>query len=556
MALIVWPAIAAARRPADEVGRPTGTPFLRRTGLDIVLLVLAVVGLWQLQRTGSVASAAEPGGRTSVDPVLVLAPTLGIAAASLLAVRMLGVAANGLERIGGAEPAGWRRRWQVVRRRAPAAGGTARRCWVVVAVAVASFALIQSVSWERSQRDQADAAVGADVVVVPDGRPDAGVAPAHLAAGYRALDGVTAGLADRRSRGGRRGSPDRCHWSLSTPSEFATDSRTARRGGGRRDRRTLAAPVDLGGVELPASGGEVTARIRLSASTPAPDGEAQPTPTEAEIAIIVTDEFGTLRRLSAVEPIVTADGGATTTEVSFGRLDATGGEDRPGVSSRSRSRLPIPFVDVRTFVTDVDGDGVDDTSPLDVPSVRTGIELLELDVDGAALDVGLATWTPLAPAPGRFTISPPAASVDTVDTVDTVDAVDAQLALDLDAGTTAQRQASAQLPFRHRGCRGRRRLRRWLHGGRRARDAAARGGTRGRARRPRSGSGSGAAGWRCASWARPGSCRSQPTNRWRSSPTTPPWPLPTTWRVGHDPSPIVGWWCSTSPTATGHGAPA
>jgi hypothetical protein len=203
----------------------------------------------------------------------------------------------------------------------------------------------------------------------------------------------------------------------------------------------LASPVDLGGVDLPPSGGEVTARIRLAASTPGPDGEPQPTPTTAEIAIIVTDEFGTLRRLPAVEPIVTADGGATTTEVSFGPLDATGGEDRRARLVEIEVEVPIPFIDVRTFVTDVDGDGVDDTSPLDIPSVRTGIELLELDVDGAAIDLGLATWTPLEPTPARFTISPPAASIDAVDTVD------AALALDLDAGTTAQRQASVQFRF-------------------------------------------------------------------------------------------------------------
>jgi hypothetical protein len=447
VALIVWPAIAAARLPADEAGRPTGTPFLRRTGLDIVLVVLAVVGLWQLQRTGSVASAAEPGGRTSVDPVLVLAPTLGIAAASLLAVRMLGVAASGLERIGARS-----------RRLAPAlAGREAARSegrrnrssvLVVVAVAVASFALIQSVSWERSQRDQADAAVGADVVVVPDGRPDAGVAPAHLAAGYRALDGVTAvwPIGDRAVAVAAQPRP--VPLVALDAGEFATYSRTRPDVVADADTiAALAAPVDLGGVELPPSGGEVTARVRLAASTPDPDGQPQPAPTEAEIAIVVADEFGTLRRLPGVEPVITTDGGAATAEVSFGRLDATGGEDRPARLVEIEVEVPIPFVDVRTFVTDVDGDGVDDTSPLDVPTVRTGIELLELDVDGAALDVGLATWTPLAPAPARFTISPPAASVDTVDAVDTVDTVDAQLALDLDAGTTAQRQASASFRF-------------------------------------------------------------------------------------------------------------
>lgn len=438
VALIVWPAVATARLPADEVGRPTGTPFLRRTGLDIVLLVLAVAGLWQLKRIGSVASTAEPGGRTSVDPVLVLAPTLGIAAASLLAMRMLSVAANGLERLGARS-----------RRLAPALAGreaarsggrrTRSSVLVVVAVAVASFALIQSVSWERSQRDQADAAVGADVVVVPDGRPDAGVAAENLAARYRGLDGVTAvwPIGDRSVAVAAQPRP--VPLIALDAGEFATYSRARSDVVADADTvATLAAPVDLGGVELPASGGEVTARIRLTATTAGPDGEPQPTATEAEIAIIVADEFGTLRRITAVDPIVTADGGATITEVTFGRIDAAGGEDRRPQLVEIEADVPIPFIDVSTFVTDVDDDGVDDTSSLDVPSVRTVIELLELDVDGAPLDLGLAEWTPLAPAPARFTISPPAATVETVETA---------LVLDLDAGSTAQRQASAQFRF-------------------------------------------------------------------------------------------------------------
>ena len=382
VALIAWPAIAAARLPADEVVGPSGTPFLRRTGLDIVLVVLAVLGLWQLQRTGSVASSAEPGGRSSVDPVLVLAPTLGIAAASLLAVRILAVAANGLERVGARS-----------RRLAPAlAGREAARAsgrrnrtsvLVVVAVAVASFALVQSVSWERSQRDQADAAVGADIVVVPDGRPGANVPAANLAASYRALDDVTsvAPIDDRSVAVAAQQRP--VPLVALDAAGFGSFSRT--RSDVVADAETiaeLASPIDLGGVELPASGGEVTATVSIAAGIPGPDRELQPMPNDVEIAIVVVDEFGTLRRLPAVEQITTSDGRATTTNVSFGRIDATGSADRPAHLVEIEIEVPIPFVDVRAFDTDVDDDGVEDASPLDVPGVRTGIGLLELAVDG------------------------------------------------------------------------------------------------------------------------------------------------------------------------------
>jgi len=439
VALIVWPAIAAGRFPADEVGGATRTPFLRRTGLDIALIVLAVAGLWQLQRTGSVASAAEPGGRESVDPVLVLAPTLGIAAACLLAVRVLGVAANGLERAGARS-----------RRLAPAlAGREAARSagrrnrssvLVVVAVAVASFALIQSVSWERSQRDQADAAVGADVVVTPDGRPDAGIPAANLAASYRALDGVAAvwPIGDRSVAVAAQPRP--VPLVALAAGDFPTYSRT--RSDVVADAETIAAlgaPLDLGGVELPRSGGEVTAQISLTASTRDPDGELRPAPTEASIALIVTDEYGTLRRLPAVEPTISSEGGPTTVEVSFGRIDATDGENLPVRLVEIEVEAPIPFVDLRAFVSDLDGDGVDDVTPLDVPTVRAEIGVLELDVDGVAIDLGGSSWTPTAPAPERFTISSPAASMSVVDRT--------ALQLDVDAGTTAQRQASARFRF-------------------------------------------------------------------------------------------------------------
>ncbi len=439
VALIVWPAVAAARVPTDEVSGPTRSPFLRRTGLDIVLVVLAVLGLWQLQRTGSVASSAEPGGRASVDPVLVLAPTLGIAAASLLAVRILAVAASVLERVGSRSR---RLAPSLAGREAARAGGRRNRSslLVVVAVAVASFALVQAVSWERSQRDQADAAVGADVVVVPDGRPGAAVPAANLAASYRALDGVTAvaPIDDRSVAVAARQRPVPMV-ALDT-ADFASYSRT--RSDVVADAATiagLAAPVDLGGVALPTSGGEVTATVRLAAGIPGPDGELQPEPTGVEIALVVVDEFGTLRRLPAAETIATADGRDTTTNVSFGYVDAPGSADRPVRIVEVEVDAPIRFVDVRAFDTDVDDDGVEDASPLDVPGVRTGIALLELAVDGDPLDVGLATWTPLAPEPERFTISPPSASVSAVGPT--------ALDIEVDAGTTAQRQATARFRF-------------------------------------------------------------------------------------------------------------
>jgi hypothetical protein len=439
VASMVVPAFTAVRVPPTEVAQPADAPLLRRTGLDIVLVVLAVVGLWQLQRTGSVASSAEPGGRVSVDPVLVLAPTLAIAAASLIAVRMLGIAANGLERIGARSR---RLAPALAGREAARSGGRRNRSsvLVVVSVAVASFALIQAASWERSQRDQADAAVGADVIVVPDGGQDAALSGAELASGYRALDGVTAiaPIADRSVAVPAQARPVAL---VSLDAEkFATFSRT--RSDIVAETMTvtgLAAPVDLRGVALPADGGELSATISLAAAVTTADGEQQPTPTRVEISMVVTDEFGTIRRLPASEPITTADGRATTATVSFGRIEPSASVDRPSRLVEIGADVPVAVVEVGTSNTDIDGDGVDDASPLEVPSTRAEIGLVELDVGGARIDVGSAPWTPFAPEPTRFTISRPEASV--------VAAGPTELRLAVDAGTTAQRQASVQFRF-------------------------------------------------------------------------------------------------------------
>src|ERR1035438_4385345 len=56
-----------------------------RAGLDIALVVLAVLAGWQLRHY----SAASDGGTTGIDPVLALAPALALAAGSVATLRLL-----------------------------------------------------------------------------------------------------------------------------------------------------------------------------------------------------------------------------------------------------------------------------------------------------------------------------------------------------------------------------------------------------------------------------------------------------------------------------------
>ena len=61
-----------------------------RAGLDIALVVLAVLACWQLRHY----SAASDGGTAGIDPVLALAPALALAAGSVATLRLLPLAAR------------------------------------------------------------------------------------------------------------------------------------------------------------------------------------------------------------------------------------------------------------------------------------------------------------------------------------------------------------------------------------------------------------------------------------------------------------------------------
>ena len=60
-----------------------------RAGLDIALIVLAVLACWQLRQFSAVGASGTGG----IDPVLVLAPALALAAGSVVVLRLLPLAA-------------------------------------------------------------------------------------------------------------------------------------------------------------------------------------------------------------------------------------------------------------------------------------------------------------------------------------------------------------------------------------------------------------------------------------------------------------------------------
>ncbi len=149
------PTAARVRR-----GRQAMVAGVARAGLDIALVVLAVLAGWQLRQY----SAASNGGTAGIDPVLALAPALALAAGSVAALRLLPLAARTTDRLAArgkglvTSLAGWQFS------RMPIRQGSAALL-LIMAVAAGTLALAQHESWTRSASDQAIFATGGDVQV-------------------------------------------------------------------------------------------------------------------------------------------------------------------------------------------------------------------------------------------------------------------------------------------------------------------------------------------------------------------------------------------------------
>ena len=133
---------------------------MTRIGLDIALIVLAVLACWQLRQFSAVGASGAGG----IDPVLALAPALALAAGSVVVLRLLPLAAVVADWLAarGRGLLAALASWQFSRM--PVRQGSAALL-LVMAVAAGTLALAQHQSWTRSASDQANFAAGADVQV-------------------------------------------------------------------------------------------------------------------------------------------------------------------------------------------------------------------------------------------------------------------------------------------------------------------------------------------------------------------------------------------------------
>ena len=127
---------------------------LARSGADVALAAVAIIGVLQLR------THTPSAGR--MDPVLVLVPAACVLASAALVAHVLPIVARTADRVPGRSPgiASALAGWHVAR------GGAMRGTFLAVAAAAtATLGTVFLATWSQSQTDQADADVGADIVV-------------------------------------------------------------------------------------------------------------------------------------------------------------------------------------------------------------------------------------------------------------------------------------------------------------------------------------------------------------------------------------------------------
>ncbi|MFF7209338.1 FtsX-like permease family protein [Streptomyces sp. NPDC008238] len=188
---VVGPVLRHAGTYAQEHSerrRRRALPAAAQAGADAGLVLVAGLAFWQLSRreAGSGALSTDTSGRLGLDPVLVGAPALCLLAGAVLALRLLPLAARLGERRAArarglpASLVGW----QLSRRPGRGAGPA---LLLVFAVSISMFAIGENSTWTRSQADQADFAVGADLRVSGSATPAFG-----QGGGYDGVPGVAA----------------------------------------------------------------------------------------------------------------------------------------------------------------------------------------------------------------------------------------------------------------------------------------------------------------------------------------------------------------------------
>ncbi|NJC13925.1 hypothetical protein F4558_003751 [Micromonospora profundi] len=283
--------------------RPNRAASVQRASVDLVLVALALLAWVQLRQYAS--PLAGSGASLGLDPLLVAAPTLGVLAGAVLALRVLPPVTRFAERF--VDPRPWTATmlgmWQAGRR--PHAGPV-----LLLALAVGGSTLAWSLvsTGERSQVEQASHTVGADLRVTER----TGSAPPTRAGELAALPGVAQALPAWRDevRVGRQNLPTTVIGidPAGAPGVVLLADRLTDGSASESYKRMLQARGAPVGIELPAGTRAVTGTVR----TPV---ERAFRPHRIAVALLFTSADGLALRLPAVE--ATSDGRSATFTVTL-----------------------------------------------------------------------------------------------------------------------------------------------------------------------------------------------------------------------------------------------
>jgi hypothetical protein len=163
-AILLWPTLQPARPGSARVrrGRQARVAGALKAGADVAVIALGLLAIWQLRSYSAVTRGTS--GSIEIDPVLVIAPAVALAAAALIPLRLLPAAASVADRLSarskrlGAAMASWQVSRHPIRQSGPV-------LLVVLAVATGTLAMAQHATWRQGAQDQAAFAVGSDIRV-------------------------------------------------------------------------------------------------------------------------------------------------------------------------------------------------------------------------------------------------------------------------------------------------------------------------------------------------------------------------------------------------------
>ena len=199
---LAYPAFRAARQFGDirsTRSRESARSIVQRAGLDVGLIVIALVGFWQLRRFGAPITETVQG-RLGIDPLLVAAPALGLLAGGVVALRTLPLisklAESATTRSTLLVPA--LGAWQVARRPLRYARAA---LLLMLATGIGLFSVSYATTWRASQSDQAEFQTGAQLRVEPDRRVGAAIPYWAIRDAYEDLPGFVEAMPVQREFG-------------------------------------------------------------------------------------------------------------------------------------------------------------------------------------------------------------------------------------------------------------------------------------------------------------------------------------------------------------------